>query len=152
MKLKYSVPKKIPYIEFNDGNKLIFGTLVENEKGFNTFVFSGKAITEYKLGSKSKKSKKKEQIYQISDSINFITDMKFTSIPKEVKGSKGSLSPIVLKFLKKALKELVIEDHFPRKNLDKLAEMIDNRFNSEVFTEDDSLDDDPELDEEDIAV
>ena len=142
MILRYSRPKNVPYIEFDDGNKLIFSTLTEHPaKGFNWLSFSGKIMSEHKIGKG-----KRKKVISSAESTNFITDLKFKKIPKKVKDT--TLTPIVLKFLKRAFYELTEDDYFPRKNLKKLHEMIDDKFN---HIDRDEVDDDPDLDDEDVV-
>ncbi len=143
MILRYSQPKNVPYIEFDDGNMLIFSTLTEHpEKGFNWMAFSGKIVSEHKLGKG-----KRKKIISSAESTNFITSTKFEEIPKKVK--ETTLTPIVLKFLKRTFYELSDGDgYFPRKNLKKLYDMIDDKFN---HIDRDVINDDPDLDEEDIV-
>jgi len=149
MILKYSTPNSVPYIEFDDQNKLIFSTLTEHPiKGFKWLAYSGKIVSEHRIGKG-----KRKKILVSEESTNFITDLKLTKIPKKVKDT--TLTPKTLKFLKKVFKELTMENdnYFPKKNLTKLQEMIDNEFNY-VYVDDitDTMDDDPDLDDEDCVV
>ena len=131
MRLLYSEPSKVPYIEFDKDNKLIFSVSTEDFlKGFKYLCFSGRKYSRIRIG---------QRIMNISEPTNFVTDMKFTGIPKALKTKKGPLSPITFGVLKKMFKELVPDGYFHRDNLPKLTKMLD-RLES---CEEDYVDDDP---------
>ena len=147
MILKHSKPNGVPYLEFEDGSKLVFSTLTEHKtKGFNWLAFSGKVISEFKMAGKGKK--KKAKYFSTKENINFMTNMRFTEIPANVKKMGGPLSPVTLAFLKKAFKKLAPDGYFPRENLVVLESMIDDSFNHIDL---DELDDDPDLVDEDVV-
>ena len=142
MILKYSTPKGVPYIEFDDGSRLIFSTPTEHStKGFKWFGFSGKIVSEHSIGKG-----KRKKIFTSAESTNFITNIKFTEIPKKVKDT--TLSPIILKFLKRSFHELGDGEYFPRESLTKLEVLIDDNFN---HVDRDLINDDPDLDDEDCV-
>ena len=146
MILKYSKPKGVPYIEFEDGCKLIFCTPLEDkQRGFKWLSFSGKIESEFKIGGKGKK---KGKSFISTEHVGFMTDMKLTEIPQDVKGKDGPLSLVTLAQLKKIFKELAPDGYFPRENLEILADKLDNKFNHVDL---DELMDDPDLIDEDVV-
>jgi hypothetical protein len=138
MQLKYSDPRNVPFIEFEDGSKLIFSTLLEHRiKGFHYMSFSGRNTTSVCVSGKGARKKK---YYDTSEDVSFVTDMSLTSIDKRVRGKKGPLTPITLGLLRKLFKRLVSEDgYMSRKSLNKL-EKIFNELNN---VKEDTWDDDP---------
>ena len=140
MILKYSDPKNVPYIEFEDGSKFIFSTLLEDRlKGFNYLSFSGKNTTSVCVSGKNARNKR---YYDTSENINFVTDMSLSSIDKRVKGKNGPLTPITLGLLKKLFDRLVSDDgYMSRKSINKL-EKIFNELNN---IKEDTWDDDPDV-------
>jgi hypothetical protein len=142
MILRYSTPKNIPYIEFDDGSKLIFSTPTEHPtKGFKWFGFSGQILSEHKIGKG-----KRKKVMTSATSTNFITNIKFMWIPKKVKDS--TLTPITLNFLKRSFHQIGDGEYFPREGLAKLEKLIDDNFN---HVDRDLIDDDPDLDDEDCV-
>jgi len=141
MKLLYSIPKGLPYIDLGNNSKLIFSTLLEKpNSGFKYLCFSG-------IISKSFKNGKSQRTYIIDEHISFVTNMRFIDIPKVLRTKWGVLSPLTLGVLKKIFEKLAPDGYFPRSNLDKLCKILD-RFDSCV---EDTWSDDPTAngDEED---
>jgi len=123
MKLLYSTPKNVPYIELDENNKLIFTSLSNNEKdGYNWLVFSGRNTTSICVSGKGAKNKK---YFDISENTNFVTDMALRDIDKSVSGKKGPLSPITLGILRKMFIELAPNGIMEKESLWKLEKMLD---------------------------
>jgi len=137
MQLKYSIPNKVPFIEFEDGSRLVFSTLLENkEKGFNYMTFSGRSMSSVCISGKGARKKK---FYDTSEVISFATDMNLNNLDKRIKTKAGPLSPITLGILKKLFGELAPRGWMSRKSLvklDKVLTMLNN-------DEEDKCDDDP---------
>ena len=137
MRLKYSSPKNVPYIEFDDGNKLIFTTILEHkDKGFHSMTFSGKSVSSICVSGKRAKVRR---YIDTSEIITFATDMKFSNLDKRIKGKNETLSPITLGFLKKVFNKLAPEGWMSRDSLWKLEKVFDKLNN----VEEDMVDDDP---------
>jgi hypothetical protein len=62
-------------------------------------------------------------------------------LPKRVKAKNGPLSPPVLKKLKSIMKDLCVDGHFPRENLEKLGNALSG--DEDIFKPEDFIDDDP---------
>jgi len=135
MKLCYSITG-VPYIEFENGNKLIFSTITEDkQKGFKWLVYSGNYTKTICL-SGGKKNNKEPKIANTNHAIYFITDMKLSGIPKE---AKKCLPNSTVTSLKRLLNEFIKEGYFHRNNLLKLEKLL----SSDIFVEEDYLDEDP---------
>ena len=136
MELKFSEPKGVPYIEFDEVNKLIFATALEHKtKGFNYVCFSGIVGTKIMLGKRGAKRKTKQKSITIEDRINFATDVYLSSIPKE---AMTILTPITLNFLKKCFDDYRVGDYIPRSSLQDLADCLDatNGIDEDTWEED----------------
>ncbi|MFT7880860.1 MAG: hypothetical protein ABXS91_10760 [Sulfurimonas sp.] len=119
MKLYYSEPKRVPYIEFGDGSRLIFATILEDkEKGFKYLTFSGKAVSKYKVNGNGKKRKKS---MEISDHVSFSTDLKLTGLDKTVRGKGKPLSPARVKKLKALFKKYGDGEWITRTGIEEIA-------------------------------
>jgi len=145
MILKYSDPRNVPFIEFEDGSMLIFSTLLEDKvKGFNYLSFSGRNTSSVCISGKGARNKK---YLDTSENISFVTDMSLGNIDKRAKGKAGPLTPITLGLLKKLFERLVSEDgYMSRKSLIKL-EKIFNELNN---IKEDSWDDDPDVEDDEL--
>lgn len=146
MKLKYSDPKRVPYIEFEDGSNLGFPLFMEDRlKGFKWMVFSGRTTESLCVSGKTVKNKK---YVDIVEDIRFTTDLTLPNavIDKRVKSLKGPLSPATLSFLRKTFEKLAPEGYLSRQSLSLLKdelERIDGK-------EEDNWNDDPTItDDED---
>jgi len=129
MRLKYSTPKNVPYIEFDDGNKLIFTTILEDkDKGFHSMTFSGKSISSICVSGKRAKVRR---YIDTSEVITFATDMKFNNLDKRIKGKNETLSPVTLGFLKKVFNKLAPGGWMSREALWKLEKVFDKMNNVE---------------------
>jgi len=134
MYLKYT-KSKTPFIEFDNGAKLIFSSLTKNQHGYKYLVFSH---TETNSICLSGAKVKKKRYASVVEKIGFSTTMKFTKIPND---GKKILTPITLNYLKKTFEGLTVGDYFPEKNLqklDKILSFVDNT---------DEIDDDPTANE-----
>lgn len=131
MKLKFS-ETNIPFIELENGSKIIFSRNTETEKGFKFLVFSG-------IGRKSTKTRKKKGKTMVTaQPVSFVTTMALTGIPKEAKAA--GLNPITISFLRKSLKSLCDDEgYFPRESLESLELLLEKVENSE----EDKVDNDP---------
>ena len=139
MYLKYS-KTKTPYIEFDNGAKLIFSSITKDEHGYKYLVFSHTETNDICL---SAAKVKKKRYATISEKINFTTTMKFTKIPNN---AKKVLTSITLNYLKKTFEGLIVNDYFPEKNLkelDKILSFVDDtdEINDDI-TANESFDDD----------
>lgn len=143
MRLLYSDPKRVPYIEFEDGSRLSFPLFMENRnKGWQWISFSGFSTESICVSGKSAKNKK---FVDVSENINFVTDMALSDIDKRVKGKEGPLSPATLGFLKKAFIELAPDGWLSRDSLSKLEE----RINGIDISDEDNMNEDPTLSDDD---
>lgn len=134
MKLMKSIPSGIPYIEFDSENRLIFSKATETREGFKHLSFRGKDTVTLSLsGARAKKKK----TVSVTDVVTFSTNMKLEEIPRE---GKKILSPMMVKYLKKIFEDLAPNGIFPRENLDKLANVLDEKFGE---NKEDYIDDDP---------
>jgi len=135
MYLKYS-KTNTPFIEFDNGAKLIFSTITKDkEKGYKFLVFSH---TETSAVCVSSSRAKKKRYASVVENISFPTTMKFKKIPND---AKKVLTPITLSYLKKTFGKLTVDDYFPEKNLDKLDEVLS------FVDKTDEIDDDPTANE-----
>lgn len=106
MKILYSEPNKVPYIEFEDGSKLIFSTLTEDkEKGFHDLSFNGKVINQYKF----KEQGRQPYRVDVAEHISFMTNLRLTEIPRKVQGKYGPLRTENAKLLRKLFKKYSID-------------------------------------------
>lgn len=134
MKLMKSIPNGIPYIEFDPENRLIFSTVTETKDGFRYLSFRGKNTATLSLsGARAKK----KRTFDITDIVTFSTNMKFEEIPKD---GRKVLTSTTLNYLRKLFKDLAPNGIFPRENLDKLANILDDKFKED---KEDYIDDDP---------
>ena len=136
MELKYSVTN-IPFIEFDDENKLIFSSCTKNIKGYKYLVFSGKTTTTVEVsGGKGVKGKKRVRVDQ---DTNFNTNMLLEKIPTDCKGNRH-LSKMNVGIIRTMIgKYLIEETYFPEKCIPMLEKEL-TRFD---VSETDSLEDDP---------
>lgn len=126
IQLKYSVPKGVPYLEFDPRNILIFSRTTMKDSKYRFFTFSGKENKEVKI----KKGKKKTETVDLSTGFNFVLDLDFTKIPKELKTRGKPFSPINLGFVKKLLNKHAVDGGIPHEALSKIAEELEE-FNKE---------------------
>jgi hypothetical protein len=139
MELKFSSPKNVPYIEFDEVNKLIFASALEHKtKGFNYVCFSGIVGTKISLSKRNTKSKKKPKTLEIRDRINFISDVHLSSIPKE---AMSVLTPVTLNFLRKCFNDYSEGDYIARDKLQSIADCLE-RTNG---IDEDTWDEDPDI-------
>lgn len=137
MILKYS-ENSIPFIEFENGDRLAFSSLTKNDKGYKNLCFSGKTDA-MSVSAGSKKPKKILNTFKIP--ISFITNMSFTKIPKLA--SKTSLTPMTRGFLKKMFSTMLDDEgYFPHMKLISLGERL------QMLDIDDEIDDIKEDEEE----
>jgi hypothetical protein len=110
MELKYSITG-VPYINFDNENKLIFSKSTKGPLGYKYLVFSGKTTTTVELsGGRGVKGKKKVSVDQ---NTNFNTDMLLSKIPTSCKGNKH-LSKINMGILRSMIGKYLINDmYFP---------------------------------------
>jgi len=140
MELKYS-NNGSPFIDLDNG-MLIFSKITENkEKGFKFLVFQGREINSVCIsGAKAKRKK----YTKMSEDIGFTMNMNF-KIDKSGKKSgipnnaRFCLSKITEKILKRMFSKLVIDEYFPRSNLQMLGEMLRSFYGNET----DNWNDDP---------
>lgn len=125
IQLKYSVPNGIPYLEFDKNNSLIFSKTTMKDGGFKYFVFHGKEVAPVKI-----KKGKKSQTIEMSTNFDFVLDLSFTKIPKELKGRGKPFSPINLGFLKKLFEKHREGERIPLSKLPEMQVDIDE-FNKE---------------------
>lgn len=145
MILKYSDPKRVPYIEFEDGSNIGFPLFMEHPKlGFKWLVFSGRSTET--LCASGKNTKKKKYI-DITENISFTTDLTLPNadIDKRVKTKKGPLSPVVLSYLRKTFAELAPNGYLSRESLVKLESEINKTYDSEY----DNMNEDPTITDDD---
>lgn len=130
MKLCYT-KNNMPYISFENGNKLIFSGTLEREKlGFKYLVFSG--LTSSSVTISAAKAKKKS-VKEVIQKVNFTTGTDFKGIPKIA--TKAGFSKTIRSFLSKTFKSLVDEKgYFPRENLETLEEIFKKANGSEEDT------------------
>ena len=148
MELKYSTPKGVPYIEFDDVNKFIFPTLIEHPvKGFNAICFSGMVGTTISLSKKSVK-KANRKTMTITDRINFTTDIDLSAIPKD---ANSILTPITISFLKSCFDNVRDGEYISRKALIELGKMLEktNGYDEDEWEEDPDIEWDGTWDDED---
>jgi len=148
MRLFYS-DKKVPYILFENGSRLIFSVSTENEdKGFKYLAFNGETMDTITVsGAKAKK----ERTYTIVEQVTFITNMDIKrpgmdSLPRDAKDA--GLSKITASFLRKTFKTLVDEDgYFPRANLPTLEKILEkvNGHESDTWDHDPSITEEEEI-------
>jgi hypothetical protein len=146
MIFKYSTPKGVPYIEFEDGSSLAFPLFMEDkEKGWQWVTFSGKSTESICVSGKGSKKKK---YLDIPENITFTTDLSLSSIDKRVKGKCGPLSPITLGVLKKIFEELAPDGWMSRDAIAKL----ENKLNVFSDREEDEWNEDPTIGDEDDEI
>jgi hypothetical protein len=138
MELKYSV-KKVPYIELDGENKIIFSTANACDKGYKWLVFSGVATTTMAVSAgkgKSKVTSRKEIREPLSTCIGMGFD-KSTTLTK--KGNKH-LTTASINSLRKLFRPYVDNDGvFLFENIKRL----ENDVNSDAIDKEDLLEEDP---------
>jgi len=143
MRLLYSEPKGVPYIELENGSNLGFPLFMEDKKrGWKWVVFSGKVTESVCVSGKGAKNKK---YIDNTDHVGFVTDLALSSIDKNVKGKNGPLSPVVLGSLKKIFSELAPDGWLSRESLTRLEALLLKL----EMPEEDRVDDDPTIDDDD---
>lgn len=111
MKLEYSV-KGLPYISFDDDNKLIFSKSTKHQLGYKYLVFSGKTTTTVEV-SAGRGGKGKKKKVSVDNDTSFGTDMLLSKIPTNCKGNKH-LSKINVGIIRTMIgKYLINEMYFP---------------------------------------
>ena len=106
MEVRFSEPNNVPYIQLKNA-KVVFSINTENTiKGFKY------------LSINCRFPKKKG----VEETVNFVTNMYFSKIPKE---AKKIIPGKTIKFLKKCFEKFVDEEgFFPRENLEKLSKKL----------------------------
>lgn len=135
MELKYSKVEKVPFIQIDEDNKLIFSVLNEDTRlGFKWFAFSGETRQKVKYGNTGRYT-------TITNHESCMPTVLLEKLPKRVKAKDGPLSPPTLKKLKSVMKNLVVDGYFPRHNLDKLDKALKGE--EDIFHADDFVNNDP---------
>jgi len=81
MYLKYS-KTKMPFIEFDNGAKLMFSTLTKDiDKGYKWLVFSHTETNNVCLSAAKVKNKR---YAKVAERIGFVTNMNFKKIPNVI--------------------------------------------------------------------
>jgi hypothetical protein len=139
MKLLYS-KNKTPYIQFENGAKLIFSVSTENDKGFKYLAFNALDSRSVVVSGAKAKNKK---IYKSNNFIGAMLNTNFKSpdnntVPRSLR-SVG-FTKIVESYLRKTFKLLIDDDgYFPRGNIPTLQGILENAYTNK----EDMMDDDP---------
>lgn len=139
MKLKYSVTG-VPFIEFDDDNKLVFSPSTASQKGYKWLMFSGMSTTSETLSGGKGKTKKK-QVIKITHPVSTMINMDFNNISKSNRSLNVYLSKKNLDGLKRLFEPFIKNGVFSFENVKKLEELINNE--KDIICEDDYLEDDP---------
>jgi hypothetical protein len=137
MKLLYS-KSNVPYIETENGDKIIFSTTTESEKGFKWVAISGFSTTTLPLSAGGRGKKK---TFTIKEPVTFIVDVGLHQLTK--KAAKEMSTPYTtINSLKRIMGPLVTSNgYFPRTNLDKLEKALLTI--NDIVDDEDYLDEDP---------
>ena len=139
MKLLYSV-NEVPYIQFENGARLIFSKSTESDRGFKYLAFSGVDITSIVVsGAKAKKVRRFRSSSHVSSVLD--TNLKSpgkSSVPKALRNI--GFTKLVESYLRKMFEPLIDEDgYFPRENLPTLQGILDRDYEND----EDTWDNDP---------
>ena len=145
MKLFYS-KNKVPYIQFENGAKLIFSTSTEDERGFKYLAFNARDLRSTVVSAAKAKRKK---VFKTSSHVGAILNTNFkcpdkNSVPKDLR--TVGFTKIVESYLRKTFRLLIDEDgYFPRENMPTLQGILENAYGNK----EDMMDDDPTATEDD---
>ncbi len=134
MILKFST-KNIPYIEFDEDNRLIFAESTSTKEGYRWFVFSGVSTMSFAASGGKGKGKVKKTM---TEPVSVILKIDLTGVPRDLKGC-ASLSSSNLNGLRKIIKPYIKNGILLRKNINELKKDI----NTDILQPDDYLNDDP---------
>ncbi|HRS26614.1 MAG TPA: hypothetical protein P5140_08760 [Methanofastidiosum sp.] len=120
MELKFS-DRGRPYIEFDDGDMMIFAEETSTPTHYKYFIYSGVVTTTVALSGNGKK-KGDKKIATVSNNMSFIIPCNFKGIPRDVKKVLAddieTLSDYVTPFLENGM--------FPKKKINELQKVIEN--------------------------
>jgi len=131
MILKFSRVKKIPYVEYDKDNRMIFTTTVTDEHGFKYLSFKVNT-TATVMVSGGKKGKGKRKPTEVSEEFNFMTGVDMNGIPRDAKKSEF-LSPGNLKYLKGILIRYTVNDVIPFASVKSIGDEL--RLDKEIEVE-----------------
>ena len=139
MKLLYS-KNKVPYIQFENGARLIFSAITESDRGFKYLAFTARDVRSVVVsGAKAKK----KRVFKTNNLIGSVLDTNFkspdkNSVPKKLR--KVGFTKIVESYLRKTFKLLIDEDgYFPRENIPTLQGILENTYGNKEDMIDDDL-------------